>query len=317
MSTQAVFIVPPKVHLLDIAGPAHIFYEAADYGAPVTSFFANITPQQSRIESSSHLCFSDLTDYSSLRLNRNDLVFIPGLDGALLLNDRFIRSTAPFGNWLLEQQAKGVIICSVCTGAFLLAEAGLLEGRPCTTHWKYIERFRKRYPGLMIRENCLFVAADGVYTSAGVASGIDLALYMVEQLWGSAFAARIAREVVVFTRRSASDPQLSVFMQYRNHLDNRIHTVQDLLGQWLDRKLNIEDLADQVHMSARNLTRLFKSATGVTIGQYIEKLRVERSARMIGEGHTMQAAATACGLKSTNQLRHLLRKYEAIAPVAL
>lgn len=314
---QAVFIIPPKVHLLDIAGPAHIFYEAADYGAPVTSHFVNIHPGDTRIESSSHLWFSNLVDYDQLQLNENDLVFIPGLEGSLLLDDAFLQSTAAFRHWLCEQHARGVVICSVCTGAFLLAATGLLNGLPCTTHWKYIDRLRQRFPALAVKENCLFVAADNIYTSAGVASGIDLALYMLEQLWGSAFAAQIAREVVVYTRRTAADPQMSVFMQYRNHLDNRIQTVQDLLSRLLDKKLQVEALSARVHMSPRNLTRLFKNTTGITIGQYVEKLRVERAAHMISEGHTMQAIAGACGLKSTNQLRYLLRKYEGVAPVPL
>ncbi|GAA0534343.1 GlxA family transcriptional regulator [Chitinophaga japonensis] len=310
--TQAVFIVPPQVHLLDVAGPAQIFYEAADYGAPVTSYFAGIFPADERVESSSHLCFSDLRDYNTLQLKKNDLVFIPGLERALLLDDAFLRTTAPFRRWLQEQHAKGVIICSVCTGAFLLAEAGLLQDQACTTHWKYTERLQQRYPGLQVKENCLFVQSGTVLTSAGVASGIDLALYIVEQLWGSAFAAQVAREVVVFNRRSAADPQLSVFLQYRNHLNNRIHTIQDLLAQTLDKKLSIEALAEQIHMSPRNLTRLFKSTTGITIGQYLDKLRVERSQQMIGEGHTMHTVAAACGLKSTNQLRQLLKKYRGM-----
>jgi transcriptional regulator GlxA family with amidase domain len=311
---QAVFIIPPKVHLLDIAGPAHLFYEAGDYGVQVRSYFAAIDPKDTRIESSCALHFSDLVDYNSITLRPRDIIFIPGLEAAILLDDKFLRSTAAFGQWLREQHAKGVTICSVCTGAFLLAAAGLLEGRACTTHWKYIDRLQQKYPDLQVRDNCLFVESGSIFTSAGVASGIDLALYMIEQLWGSVLAAQVAREVVVFTRRTAGDPQISIFMQYRNHLENRIHEVQDRLAQGLDQNLNIEEVAGNVHMSARNLTRLFKRTTGITIGQYVDKLRVERAAHMIGEGHTVQATARACGLKSTNQLRFLLKKYETALP---
>ncbi|HEU4552156.1 MAG TPA: DJ-1/PfpI family protein [Chitinophaga sp.] len=311
---QAVFIIPPKVHLLDIAGPAHLFYEAGDYGVQVTSYFAAIDPADTQVESSCALHFSNLVDYNSLQLQPGDVIFIPGMEAAILLDDAFLRTTAAFGQWLRQQHAKGVTICSVCTGAFLLAAAGLLDGRSCTTHWKYIDRLQHKYPALQVRDNCLFVESGSILTSAGVASGIDLALYMIEQLWGSVLAARVAREVVVFTRRTAGDPQISIFMQYRNHLENRIHTVQDLLAQTLHQHLDIEDIAVNAHMSARNLTRLFKRTTGITIGQYVDKLRVERATQMIGEGHTMQATAGACGLKSTNQLRFLLRKYETALP---
>ncbi|WP_315818438.1 hypothetical protein [Paraflavitalea speifideaquila] len=100
---------------------------------------------------------------------------------------------------------------------------------------KYLERFTQRYPQAQVQQNRLFVQSGNLYTSAGVAAGIDLSLYLLEQLFGSRFAAQIAKEVVVYLRRSSTDPQLSVFMQYRNHLDDRIHKAQDILSQSLDK----------------------------------------------------------------------------------
>jgi transcriptional regulator GlxA family with amidase domain len=306
---QIVCVVPPKVHLLDITGPAHIFYEAISYGAPIKLFFSNIHAQESTIESSSSLFLSQLTDFNTLQLNKGDLVFIPGLESDILLSEHFLSNTSrPFQQWIQEQHRKGVIICSVCTGAYLLAEAGLLNGRACTTHWKYTTRFSNRYPQAQVQQNRLFIKEDNIYTSAGVASGIDLALYVVEQLFGAHFAALIAKEVVVFLRRTPDDPQLSVFMQYRNHLEDRIHRVQDLLANSLEKKLNIEDIAQQVHMSGRNLTRLFRKTTAISIGQYTDRLRTERAQQLLREGHTLQATANLCGLKSTNQLRQLLKQ---------
>ena len=203
-----------------------------------------------------------------------------------------------------------MLICSTCTGAFLLAEAGLLNGRACTTHWKYMERFARRYPQARLQANRLFVQQDGIYTSAGVSSGIDLALFLAEELWGAHFSAQLAKEVVIYFRRTENDPQLSVFTQYRNHLEQRIHTVQDRLAQSLDRKLNIDLLAEEVSMSPRNLTRLFKNTSGITIGHYLAQLRAERAEQLMGEGHTLKAAALQCGLKSPQQLRHLLNRQE-------
>ena len=303
---NAVFILPPRVHLLDITGPAHIFYEAADYGAPVKLSFSTIFLQQTEAVSSSELSFHQLTPYNELILNKGDLVFIPGLESSLLLTDSFLESCRDFLVWLKEQHQRSVIISSVCTGAFLLAAAGLLDGRACTTHWKFTERFQLKFPKSRLQSNRLFVQEDNIYTSAGVSSGIDLALFLVEQLWGAHFAAQIAKEVVIYFRRSPDDPQLSVFMEYRNHLDHRVHSIQDHLVQSLDQKLKQEELAEKVNMSARNMTRLFKQTTGITVGDYLNKLRKEKATRLISEGHTMQAAALHCGLKSTNQLRHLL-----------
>lgn len=306
---QIVFVIPPKVHLLDITGPAHIFYEALSYNAPVKLYFTNIQLNEKTIESSSHLSLSNLVDFNSLSLNKGDIIFVPGLEAVLLLDEHFLNvSSRPFQQWMIAQHQKEVTICSVCTGAYLLAQAGLLNHQPCTTHWKYIERFMARYPQAQVQQNRLFVQSGHLYTSAGVASGIDLSLFLLDQLFGSRFAAQIAKEVVVYMRRTDSDPQLSAFLQYRNHMEDRIHKAQDILSQALDKKPNIEQLAQQVHMSGRNLTRLFRKTTNISISQYIDRLRLERAQQLLREGHTMQSIATECGLKSTNQLRQLLSK---------
>jgi transcriptional regulator GlxA family with amidase domain len=305
---QAVFVIPPRVHLLDITGPAHVFYEAADYGAPLKLHFCNIHAQEHSIQSSSSLFLSNLINYNELNLQPGDVIFVPGLESSLLTNDGFLTSSRAFQYWLKKQYDNGVKICSVCTGAFLLAEAGLLNHKECTTHWKYTDRFQTRFPQTLLKSNRLFVKADNIYTSAGVSSGIDLALFMLEELFGSGFAAKIAKEIVVYIRRTESDPQISAFMQFRNHIDQRIHTVQDLLSQSLDKKLSITQLAAEVFMSPRNLTRLFRKTTQISIGDYLNNLRHERSVQMIADGYTMQAAAQSCGLKSTNQLRSIIKK---------
>jgi transcriptional regulator GlxA family with amidase domain len=306
---QAVFIVPPKVHLLDISGPAHIFYEAVCYGASVNLFFCTISSHQTESVSSSTLSFHHLTPYDQLELNPGDLVFVPGLDFSLLSDKQFMIDSRPFQNWLKAEHLNGVTICSVCTGAFLLAAAGLLDGRSCTTHWKYGERFKQLYPKARFQTNRLFVQEDRIYTSAGVSSGIDLALYLTEQLWGASFAARIAKEVVIYFRRTLNDPQLSIYTQYRNHMDDRIHTVQDIISQTMDYNFSIDELAARVNMSVRNLTRSFKKTTQITIGGYAERLRAERARQLINEGHTLQATALHCGFKSVNGLKHLLHNH--------
>jgi transcriptional regulator GlxA family with amidase domain len=241
-------------------------------------------------------------------LKKGDYVFVPGFEYTLLSDEKFLKKSRPFQHWLNDQHRKGVTICSICIGAFLLGAAGLLDGRACTTHWEFTDRLKDNYPKIKLQVNRLFVYDDNVYTSAGIASGIDLALYLVEHLWGAHFAAKIAKEAVIYFRRTLDDPQLSVFTQYRNHIDHRVHTVQDILTQSLDRKFTIEEIAEKVNMSSRNLTRLFKKTTEITIGAYIDQLRAEYAERLIGEGHTLQAAALHCGLKSTHQLHHLLSR---------
>jgi transcriptional regulator GlxA family with amidase domain len=303
---RAVFVIPPKVHLLDITGPAQIFHEAALNDAAVELIFGSIFTGETASVSSSMLSFDRLTPFNQIQLNRCDLIFVPGIDSSLFSDKAFMDASRPFLYWLNVQHKNGVIICSICTGAFFLAESGLLDGRACTTHWGFTERLKKHYPRIRLQTNRLFVEEDGIYTSAGVSSGIDLSLYLVEQLWGAHFAAQIAKEAVIYFRRGLDDPQLSVFTQYRNHLDHRIHQVQDILTQSLDHKFTIDELAEKVNMSARNLTRLFKKTTQITIGAYLDQLRAEHAEKLMAEGHTLLAAALHCGLKSTNQLRHLI-----------
>ena len=314
LSATVAFAVPAEVHLLDLAGPAHIFYEAQQNDAPLQLAFVGLQAEHPEAISSAGLAFSALNAFESLQLGADDLLFIPGIDFTMLADIGFLASIRPFLRWVRQQYDNGAALCSVCTGTFLLAETGLLNGRQCTTHWKYSREFQQRYPKADLLRNRLFVESDGLYSSAGVASGIDLALFLLEKRYGSRFAVAIAREVVLYFRRGQEDPQLSIFLQYRNHLDDRIHAVQDYLAQRLDRKNPISELAALVHTSPRHLSRLFKQTTGVTIGQYQEKLRVEHALQLLGKGHSVDQVAGACGLQSTNRLRSLLKKHAGVLP---
>ena len=311
--TQRVFfLIPKEVHLLDIFGPAHIFYEAACYGAPVELHYISLTEKE--VLSSAGIQLGDLKSFEKFVLGPSDLIFIPGLEFKLLDDSGYIQRNQPFFDWLNEQEKQGAKICSVCTGAYLLAYAGLLDFKTCTTHWKYLDDFNTRFPKTDLVRDRLFVESDGIYTSAGVSSGIDLSLFILEKLYGSIFAAKIAKEVVIYLRRTEEDPQLSVFLQFRNHLEQRVHSAQDFLSQHIDQKITIDHIAEAVNMSPRNLTRLFKKTTGITIGNYVDKLRIERAVQLLSEGNKVDAVSKLCGLQSSNQLRSLLKKYKSALP---
>ncbi len=314
--THVFFLIPPEVQLLDIAGPIHLFYEAKEYDAPIETHYLALDGATQEI-SSAGLTLAHLQSYSNFSLGPNDFLFIPGLESHLFFSPDFPKNHDSFFGWLREQYKRGAKICSVCTGAYLLGYAGLLDRKECTTHWKYFEDFGNRFPKAKLLQDRLLVKDGAIYSSAGVASGIDLSLFILEELYGSVFASKIAKEVVIYLRRSPSDPQLSVFLQYRNHIETRIHQVQDALSQNLKQKIVIEDLAEKVHMSPRNLTRLFKKTTGTTIGRYLEKLRVEKAVQLLSKGEKVSAVSLACGLKSTNQLRTLLKKHTASLPSEL
>ncbi|TMM56157.1 helix-turn-helix domain-containing protein [Maribacter algarum] len=307
---RAFFLVPPEVQLLDITGPAHLFYEANTYGSNIEIYYLSID-QKTEVVSSAGLSMGKLQPFNRFELTQNDILFVPGLESNLLFAQDFIKNKQSFFTWLRNQASQKAKICAVCTGAYLLAFAGLLDEKNCTTHWKYFDDFQKRFPKAKLLSNRLLVHHNTIYSSAGVSSGIDLALYILEEIYGTVFAAKIAKEVVIYLRRTESDPQLSMFLQYRNHIETRIHQVQESLIQNISKKQHIEVLAEDVHMSPRNLTRLFKKTTGISIGSYVQKLRVELALKLLSEGAKVNTVATACGLKSSNQLRSLLKKHSS------
>lgn len=307
------FLVPPEVQLLDLTGPVHLFYEAKEYGAQIALHYLSLSENTQSV-SGAGLTLTELRAYHKAQLQKNDLLFIPGMESHLFFHQDFEKNNESFFDWLRNQHRRGAKICSVCTGAYLVGFSQLWNNRNCTTHWKYFEDFSNRFPKAKLQNDRLIVKDDALYSSAGVSSGIDLALFIIEELYGAVFASKIAKEVVIYLRRTENDPQLSVFLQYRNHIEGRIHEVQDLLGQNLSARHTIEDLAENVHMSPRNLTRLFKKTTGITIGDYIEKLRVERATQLLNNGAKVTAVAKSCGLQSPNQLRSLFKKYHQVLP---
>ncbi|MEL6538624.1 MAG: AraC family transcriptional regulator, partial [Bacteroidota bacterium] len=216
---RVFFLVPPQVHLLDVSGPIHLFYEAKAYGADLELRFLRMQDQE-ELRSSAGLFLGQLESFQEYSLGPTDILFVPGVESLLLDDASFQKESAPFYHWLIDQQGKGAKICSVCTGAYLLAQAGILDGRSCTTHWRYLQDFNQRFPQVNLLQDRLFVKDGTIYSSAGVSSGIDLSLHILEELYGASFAIKIAREVVIYLRRTDDDPQLSVFLQYRNHLEN-------------------------------------------------------------------------------------------------
>jgi len=292
-----------------VNGPAHIFYEAKESGADLVLHFVSFDGS-TEVNSSAGLYFSRLESFHEFELNKDDFIFIPGLDFKLLSDQKFLQQNIDFFTWLKAQNSNSVNICSVCTGAFLLAESGILRNKQCTTHWKFLTQFEKRYPNIDLLKNRLFVADDNLLTSAGVSSGLDLSLFILEKIYGTKFATDIAKEVVIYFRRSDSDPQLSIYLEYRNHIEDRIHKVQDFIIQNIHTDFTLNSVGDEVYMSSRNLTRLFKKVTGITIGTYVDKLRVERALQLLAENNKIDFVASKCGLKSTNQLRSLLKKHK-------
>ena len=307
---RVIFFINKEVHILDLAGAVQAFYEAAYYGHPYDIVYVSDSPGQL---SSAKLQLTGLKKYATIQVRPSDIVIVAGFDLRQLPATRKNKVHV----WLRQAVEVQATICSVCTGSFALAEAGLLENKECTTHWKYTARLQKEYPALKVLTNRLFVKSGNIYTSAGVTAGIDMALFLLEERHGPAFVYQVARELVVYIRRDGDESQESIYLQYRRHINEDIHTVQDWIIRNLQKKIGVEQLAALIYTSPRNLTRLFKTTTGITIGQYLEKLRVEKAIHLLHQHNKIGAITQQCGLQSTNQLRHIVKKHTGSLPSQL
>lgn len=303
MPNRVIFFIASQTHILDLAGPVQVFYESGTYGHAYEILYISDQPEKT---SSSGLLFTQLQHISEVTIQPDDIIFIPGF--------QLDATNTALKNWLVNIAHIGATLCSVCTGSFALAAAGLLDGHGCTTHWKYTTRLQQEYPLTKVLTNRLFVKSGNIYTSAGITTGIDLALFIIEEKHGPAFAWQLAAEMVVYIRRDGDDTQQSIYLQYRRHINNHIHQVQDYIIHHLDETLALDTLATQVHTSSRNLTRLFKTATGITIGQYIEKLRVEKAVSLLKENNKITTVAQQCGFKSVVQLRTMIKRHTGVLP---
>ena len=193
----------------------------------------------------------------------------------------------------------------------MLAHSGLLNGKSCTTHWKYTQKMQNLFPRAKVKENVLFTEQEGIFTSAGVASGIDLALHILEKEAGHYLTHKVARELVVYIRRGGNEAQHSVFLSYRNHLHTGVHQVQDWLNENLHKKYSIDELAEMAHMSTRNFTRIFKKETGITVSDYITLLRCEKIRELKKKPDlSRHQIAQHIGLQSDRQLRRVMASME-------
>jgi transcriptional regulator GlxA family with amidase domain len=233
----------------------------------------------------------------------SDLVFVPGYP---VLD---VAPPAALARWVGEAARTGARLFSICTGAFVLGRAGLLAGRRCTTHWRRTEALAAACPSAEVLADRLFVRDGLLTTSAGIAAGIDMTLDFLSREHGPLLASRVAREMVVFLRRDGSHHQESVYLDFRTHLDPGVHEVQDWLVAHPDERAGLPELARLAHMSVRNLTRAFQKATGLSVGAYRQRVRLERARVLLANPRvSVEQVAADCGFDDARQLRRLWRR---------
>jgi transcriptional regulator GlxA family with amidase domain len=301
---KLAFIVPSTVELLDLSGPVQVFVEAQFHGLQADIEFYSYLSEP---VSTAGIGFANVRGYRDADLKEGDFLFVPGMSNDYVIGEEF-KGERTFFEWLKENAERRVNVCSICNGAFALGEAGLLDDRECTTHWRRVEGLQQRFPKAKVLTDVMYVKSDNIYSSAGISAGIDLALSILEYMKDPRFVHKVARGLVVYHRRQQSHSQQSVYLDFRNHINPKVHEVQDYMVEHLAAENSIETLASMVAMSPRNLSRVFKEETGSTVVEYLTRLRQEHARTLLSNpSYTIAYVAAQCGFKTERQLQRILK----------
>ena len=312
MGKRIVLLAVPPVDELDLVGPAEVFGTANRLrgGGPQPYTVEVVTTTSDRrIDGEHGLSLLAHRHYRDAGGRADSVLVICGV-GARTMRDR-----ALFG-WLKRAAATARRLGSVCVGGFLLAEAGILDGRRATVHWRYAREFADRYPRVAVDPRPTWVRDGNIYTSAGISAGIDLALAWVEEDLGAAAALKVARELVLFLRRPGGQDQVSVSLETQASHTKAMHELQVWMVEHLARPLSVDTLADRVAMSARNFARVFAREFGATPARYLVQLRVEAARRLLEQSDkTPTRVASASGFRSADVMRRAFLRALGTTPL--
>jgi transcriptional regulator GlxA family with amidase domain len=304
-----VFVLLPGTLLIDLAGPADAVRLANRYQRAVrfTSTFVGPSPA---VSTSVGVTLADLGPLPAT-LPANAMIVVCGTVSDM--SSPSARHTV--ANWLRRVAGPSHRLVFICAGALVAAEAGVLDGRTCTTHHEDCDELRRLAPKARVLDNRLYVADGNVYTSAGVTAGLDLMLALIAEIAGPKCAVAIARHMVVYARRTGADPQISPWLEGRNHLHPGLHRVQDAIAADPARAWTADELAAVAQTSARHLTRLFQSYAAMSPLDYVHLLRIALARELLTNSTLdLERVAARAGFGSSRQLRRIWNKYNALPP---
>jgi transcriptional regulator GlxA family with amidase domain len=302
-----VFFVYDGVTLLDVAGPAEVFQEANRFGAGYRIVLQSPTGE----DVASNLGFRVAVDGAVAAEPAPDTYLVAG-------SDRFPSTSVPreLADAARVPTTGARRIGSICTGAFILAAAGLLDGKRATTHWKATHELAARCPTCRVDPDAIYVRDGSTYTSAGVTAGIDLALALVEDDHGPDLARDVARALVVYMQRAGGQSQFSAPLQGRPPRSAALRKVTDLVTANPRGDYSLGQLAQHLNVSTRQLTRLFHDELATTPARYVENIRLDLARALLDQGHTATQAATLAGFPSYESLRRVFARNLSTSPAA-
>ncbi|MGJ1196919.1 GlxA family transcriptional regulator [Sphingobacterium spiritivorum] len=245
-------------------------------------------------------------------VTRTDLLIIPPVFGSI---DAGIAANAEAIPYFTRLHAQGASLASLCVGAFLLAETGLLSGKKCSTHWAYINEFKEKYPDVEIEDGAVITAHDNIYSSGGASSLWNLILYLVEKYSDRETAVLIAKYFALDISRD-SQSQFAIFRGQRNHEDTDIQKVQDYVEKHYEDKITIDDLANLSSMGRRTFERRFKEATNNTPVEYIQRVRIEAAKKFFEASRkNVSEVMYDVGYSDTKAFRDIFKKITGLTPI--
>lgn len=306
-----VLLVLPEVQLLDVAGPTDVFTAANLLNVSGFGYKVHMVSGTSEkiIYSSSGMpliCSHTIYDIEF----PIDTLLVAGTELKVLGE-----ITSDLYHYLQNRITDVRRIGSVCVGAFVLAEAGLLKGKQVTTHWKYADILQKNYPDLNVNINPFFIKDQQIYTSGGVSSGMDLALALLEEDFGKPLASEVAKHLVLHLKRPGVQTQFGNALPDYQMLSSFTKEVRDWLKDKLEQPISIENIAESMNMSVRNFSRVFLKESGMTPGKFLEKMRLDQAKNMLEYTDiSIELVAEKCGFGSVVSLRRLFLKYLSLSP---
>ena len=307
-------VVYPEVGILDITGPAEVFtfanliIQKEDISQKTVYPVTVLAEQPGPVTTISGLQL--IADQSFSQINENyDTLMIPGaFPEVLLANTKIVD--------LVKVMAPKVRrLASVCTGAFLLAESGLLDGRRATTHWNWCTEFAEKYPQVNVEPDRIFIKDDNIYTSGGISSGIDLALAMVQEDWGQKIALAVAQFLVVYLKRPGGQSQFSSYLTREASKHSGLRDLQSWIMQNPEEDLRVDTLAERMAMSSRNFSRLFLTETGITPAKFVELVRIDAARNLLElTKFPIESIADSSGFKDSENMRRAFLRQLGVNP---
>jgi transcriptional regulator GlxA family with amidase domain len=310
---SVLFALLPKTVLLDVAGPAEAF-RLAERAAP-GSYSLSFASSTRTIDTAVGLQLGSLNPLPP-EVADGTIIVITGVTGDVDVEAPAVQRLSA---WLREVMKNELVtLMCVCAGSVVAAHAGVLKGHECTTHFSHIEQLKQLEPAAKVHENRIFVEDGRILTSAGVTAGLDLALYVIGMQLGHPISAAVARELVVYMRRSGSDPALSPWVMHRNHIHPVVHRVQDAVSRDPAADWSATRLAKVGHTSARNLARLFAQHAECSPLDYVQRMRVAVARELLAQGGMpLERVAEESGFSSAHQMRRVWRRWESSPPSSL